>query len=68
MKKFSKRWAVVGTLLGTMAGFVYWWKVGCLTGHCPIQSHWQTMTIWGGAMGFLSTDLFVQFTKSIRKT
>lgn len=56
MKRFNQKWQVGGALLGALGGFVYWHEIGCLTGHCPIQSHWQTMSLWGGIMGYLVTD------------
>ena len=48
MKTYDKVWKPVGALLGTLTGYLYWHEVGCLTGHCPIQSHWESMAIWGG--------------------
>ncbi len=59
MKKFINGWSVVGAIAGAIGGFLYWDQIGCLTGHCPIQSHWQTMMLWGGTMGYLLAD-FVQ--------
>ncbi|MGM9510139.1 MULTISPECIES: hypothetical protein [Larkinella] len=64
MKKYTNGWKGAGAILGALGGFLYWHEVGCLTGHCPIQSHWQTMTLWGGAMGFLMTDLLQQLLKN----
>ena len=64
MKKYGNGWKVAGTILSTLGGFLYWHEVGCLTGHCPIQSHWQTMTLWGGVMGFLMTDLLQQMLRN----
>ncbi|WP_338875380.1 hypothetical protein WBJ53_07135 [Spirosoma sp. SC4-14] len=61
MKKSTNWWWMwAGALLGALSGFAYWREVGCLTGHCPIQSHWQSMTLWGGIMGFLLGDLLHQ--------
>lgn len=66
MKKYINVWKIGGALLGALGGYLYWHEVGCLTGHCPIQSHWQTMTIWGGAMGFLVADLLQPFIQTSR--
>jgi|GEM_PF-5929894 len=55
----------IGALLGALSGFAYWREVGCLTGHCPIQSHWQSMTLWGGVMGFLLGDLLHQLIENL---
>ncbi|WP_080059134.1 hypothetical protein [Spirosoma aerolatum] len=68
MKKYSNRWQWVGALLGAVGGFVYWREIGCLTGHCPIQSHWQTMTIWGAATGFLLGDMLHQIRQKRTNT
>ncbi|MEZ0486736.1 hypothetical protein [Fibrella aquatica] len=64
MKKYGS-W--LGAMAGAAGGYVYWREVGCLTGHCPIQSHWQTMSVWGGIMGFLVTDLLVQLSTTVLK-
>ncbi|MCX6216779.1 hypothetical protein [Spirosoma sp.] len=60
MKKYTNRWPWIGGLLGALGGFLYWHEIGCLTGHCPIQSHWQTMIFWGAMTGFLLGDLLHQ--------
>jgi hypothetical protein len=64
MKKYGN-W--LGVMAGAAGGYVYWREVGCLTGHCPIQSHWQTMSVWGGIMGFPVTDLLVQLSTTVLK-
>ncbi|WP_460963304.1 hypothetical protein [Spirosoma litoris] len=63
MKKYINRWQWAGVVLGALSGFLYWREVGCLTGHCPIQSHWQSMSIWGATAGFLLGDLLHQFVR-----
>lgn len=54
-KTFIKEYwmMIAGTLIGAMAGYLYWRFVGCTTGTCPITSSPLNMTLWGGIMGGL---------------
>jgi hypothetical protein len=65
MKTLSKQWQIGGAVLGAFAGFLYWHEIGCQTGHCPLQSHWQTMTLWGGVMGYLATDMLLDLKQML---
>lgn len=41
------------TALGAAAGYLYYWKVGCAAGTCPIAaSPWRSM-LYCGAIGLL---------------
>ena len=55
MKDFviKYKWKLVGILLGATAGFAYWYFIGCVSGTCPIQSHWQSSTIYGALIGYI---------------
>ncbi|HKJ41566.1 MAG TPA: DUF6132 family protein [Sunxiuqinia sp.] len=66
MKQFvlKYKWRIVGIVVGSIAGFLYWRFVGCTSGTCPIQSHWQSSTLFGGLFGYLLTD----FKKKTKKT
>lgn len=64
VKYYHKRIFVVFTLLslagmvaGALGGYLYYLKVGCTTGACPITSSPYISSVWGGAMGFLIGDL-----------
>lgn len=63
MKRFlSKHWLkIVGVVVGIVGGYIYYAKVGCVTGTCPITSDPTNSMIYGALMGFL---LFSMFTKS----
>ena len=63
MKRFLlKNWLkFVGLLVGALGGYIYYAKVGCLTGTCPITSDPTNSMLYGALMGFL---LFSLFTKS----
>ena len=44
---------VIGGILGGIGGYLYWYKVGCSTGTCPITSSPIMSTAWGALMGAL---------------
>jgi hypothetical protein len=46
----------LGVLLGALAGFLYYWFVGCSSGSCAITSNPYMSILWGAAMGFLLTS------------
>ena len=49
---------IISTLLGILAGYIYYIKIGCNSGSCPITSNpWMSM-LWGAMMGYLVGDLF----------
>ena len=52
---FLKRykWKVAGIVIGAMAGFGYWYFLGCKSGTCPIQANWHTSTLYGALIGFV---------------
>ncbi len=39
--------------LGALAGFGYYWFIGCTSGSCPISSNPAFSTIYGGVVGWL---------------
>ena len=56
--KFFTLKSIIGMLVGVIAGYVYYIKVGCNSGSCPITSNpWMTM-LWGLMMGYLVGDMF----------
>ena len=66
MKSFlSKHWLkIVGAIVGSLGGYLYYVKVGCMSGTCPITSDPTNSTLYGALMGYL---LFSLFTKSPKK-
>lgn len=51
LKKY--KWKLGGVLIGAIAGFAYWYYIGCTSGTCPIQSNWHTSTLYGGLIGYI---------------
>ncbi|HPL11569.1 MAG TPA: hypothetical protein PK259_04515 [Bacteroidales bacterium] len=49
---------VVGIMLGGIGGYIYYLKVVCVTGGCPLTSNPIITIVWGGALGYLFSDLF----------
>ncbi len=47
------KWKLTGVLVGAVAGFAYWYYIGCTSGTCPIQSNWHTSTLYGGLIGYV---------------
>lgn len=60
MKDFIKKYwlRIVGIGVGALAGYIYYYYVGCLSGTCPITSNPYRMMIYGALVGFLLFDLF----------
>jgi len=50
--------SLIGILIGGIGGYIYYIKIGCVSGTCPITSNpWLTI-IWGAAVGYLLGDMF----------
>jgi H+/Cl- antiporter ClcA len=49
---------VIGILLGSISGFLYWKFIGCTSGKCAIKSNPYLMIAYGGLMGGLIINLF----------
>lgn len=47
------KWKLVGLVLGALAGLAYWYFIGCNSGTCPIQSNWESSTLYGGLIGLV---------------
>jgi hypothetical protein len=49
---------LIGLLIGLLGGYLYYYFIGCTKGTCPITSNPWISTFWGGAIGYLGSDLF----------
>ncbi len=56
MKKYV--WLVIGGVAGAIAGYAYWYYIGCMSGSCPITSSPLNSSIYGAVMGLLTVNLF----------
>jgi len=52
---------LIGLVFGMLAGWNYWYFVGCASGTCPITSSATISTIYGAITGWF---LFGSFSKS----
>jgi len=55
--KISMKW-MIGMAMGTLAGYLYWYYVGCASGSCAITSSPVNSSIYGGIMGVLMAGSF----------
>jgi hypothetical protein len=49
---------IIGGIGGGVGGYLYWLKIGCTSGSCPITSSPLMSTIWGIIMGGLILSMF----------
>jgi xanthine/uracil permease len=60
LRKFFSTQAIIGIVIGIIAGYLYYLKVGCTSGTCPITSSpWMSM-LWGSVIGYLLGDMFTK--------
>jgi hypothetical protein len=48
----------IGIVLGGIAGFLYFYFIGCRTGSCPITANPLSSIAMGGLFGFLVSGSF----------
>lgn len=53
----------IGIILGAIAGFLYYFYVGCASGTCAITSKPLNSTLYGALVGGLVFNLFVKSPK-----
>lgn len=49
---------IAGIIIGGLLGLLYFKKVGCPTGTCPITSNRYGSMIYGAVMGFMISSFF----------
>ncbi len=53
----------LGIAIGALAGYAYYFYVGCASGTCSITSKPLNSTLYGALMGGLVFNMFVKETK-----
>ncbi len=53
----------LGIAIGALAGYAYYFYVGCASGTCAITSKPINSTLYGALMGGLLFNMFVKDTK-----
>jgi hypothetical protein len=53
----------IGIVNGALAGYAYYFYVGCASGTCAITSKPLNATLYGAVMGGLVFNMFVKDTK-----
>ena len=53
----------LGIAIGALAGYAYYYFVGCASGTCAITSKPLNSTLYGAVMGGLLFNMFVKDTK-----
>ncbi len=49
---------LLGVLVGALAGWLYWYSIGCSSGTCAITSKPLNSSLYGALMGYLIAGLF----------
>jgi hypothetical protein len=60
---FQNKLLIIGVVLGSVAGFLYWHFVGCNSDACMITSKWHNSTFYGAVMGGLFFSIFKKENK-----
>lgn len=53
----------IGIVVGAIAGYLYYFYVGCVSGTCAITSKPLNSTLYGALMGGLVFNIFVKSPK-----
>lgn len=53
----------IAVMLGALAGYAYWFYVGCNSGSCAITSSPVNSSIYGAVMGGLVLNMFRKESK-----
>lgn len=68
MEFLKQRWITISiSLIGALAGYIYWQQIGCASGTCIIQSQWYTSSGYGLLMGYLIGDSINSAIKRTKK-
>ena len=65
IKKIDRKRLLIGVVLGAIAGFAYYYFIGCSSGSCPITSNPYLMIAYGI---FFGGTLFFKQKKENKKS
>ena len=54
---------VIGVVIGAIAGYLYYFYVGCASGTCAITSKPLNSTLYGAVMGGLLFNMVITYPK-----
>ena len=54
---------ILGTIIGAVAGYLYFYYVGCQSGTCAITSKPLNSTLYGSVMRYLLANIFTNTKK-----
>lgn len=54
----KQKWTILGVILGSIAGYLYYHFIGCASGSCAITSKPFNSTLYGALMGGLLVSSF----------
>lgn len=65
VKLFYKKhlYAFWFTIVGLIAGYLYYYFIGCLSGTCPLKQLWYYDTAVGGILGLIIGDAIDNWIK-----
>ena len=55
----------IGIAIGAIAGYLYYFYIGCVSGTCAITSKPLNSTLYGALMGELVFNMFVKSHKKL---
>ena len=67
IKSFFSIASIIGIVVGIIGGYIYYIKIGCSSGSCPITSNPYMSMLWGAIIGYLIGDMFKKREKSVNK-
>jgi hypothetical protein len=67
MKKKKFALFLLPVIIGALAGFAYYYFIGCKSGTCPITSNPLISTVYGGGMGLILAFGFTTNSKKENK-
>ncbi|TAH39942.1 MAG: hypothetical protein EYC69_12620 [Bacteroidetes bacterium] len=54
---FRYKYVLLGVIIGAIAGYMYYFYIGCASGTCGITSKPVNSTLYGGLMGGLLMNM-----------